>query len=189
MQPLVSCNAVINHRKEMKIVLIIFLVLGTSLLFSASIYDKESPPYTYMISSENGKFIFKMFAEGKGIMYEVTDTEHNKEIWKVEGWYAFKTFITNDGQYLIRIGNWPRGDKPSEDDLAIAFYEKDKLIKSYSTRELIKDDSLVPISVSHYEFMKEQPYLDGFRIILITVDGIAYKFDVTNGLILSSDKN
>lgn len=130
-----------------------------------------------------------MFAEGKGIMYEVTDTEHNKEIWKVEGWYAFKTFITNDGQYLIRIGNWPRGDKPSEDDLAIAFYEKDKLMKSYSTRELIKGDSLVPISVSHYEFMKEQPYLDGFRIILITVDGIAYKFDVTNGLILSSDKN
>ncbi|HSL90375.1 MAG TPA: hypothetical protein VK870_13810 [Ignavibacteriaceae bacterium] len=173
----------------MKIVLIIFLVLGTSLLFSASIYDKERAPYTYVISSENGNFIFKMFSDGKGIAYEVTENSYNKEIWKVEGWYAFKTFITNDGQYLIRIGNWPRGDKPSEDDLAIAFYEKDKLMKSYSTRELIKDDSLVPISVSHYEFMKEQPYLDGFRIILITVDGIAYKFDVTNGLILSSDKN
>ncbi len=173
----------------MKIVLIIFLVLGTSLLFSASIYDTEAPPYTYVISSENGKFIFKMFAEGKGIMYEVTDADYNKEIWKVEGWYAFKTFITNDGQYLIRIGNWPRGNKPSEDDLAIAFYEKDKLIKSYSTRELIKDDSLVEISASHYGFMKELPHLDGSHIIFTAADGIIYKFDVTTGIILSADKN
>ncbi len=173
----------------MKVVLIIILVLGTSWVFSASKFDKEVLPYTYVISSENGKFIFKMYAEGKGIAYEVTENSYNNEIWKVEGWYAFKTFITNDGQYLIRIGNWPRGNKPSEDDLAIAFYQKDKLIKSYSTRELIKDDSLVPISVSHYEFMKEQPYLDGFHIILMTVDGIAYKFDVTTGLILSADDN
>ena len=173
----------------MKALLIIILVLGISSVLSASNYDKETPPYTYVISSENGRFTFKMFAEGKGIIYEVTDDECNKEIWKVEGWYAFKTFITNDGQYLVRIGNWQKGVKPSNDDLAIAFYNKNKLIKSYSTRELIKDDSLVPISVSHYEFMKELPHLDGFHIIITTVDGITYKIDVTTGIILSADKN
>ena len=173
----------------MKKYLLLSLFLAANLGFIISKYDKEARPYTYVVSSENGKFLFKMLAEGKGIAYEVTDDATNKEIWKVNGWHSFKTFITNNGKYLIRIEEWPRGNKPSKDDLAIAFYSEGKQIKYYSTRELIKNDSLVPISVSHYKIIKEQPHLDGYYVVLTTVDGITYKFDVTTGLILSENKN
>ena len=170
----------------MKITIIILLLLcSIPFLGSAIIYDQEIAPYTYTIYSSNQEYCFKMESDSSGVAYQIKNTRCKYEIWKTHGWYSFQTFITNDGSYLIRLGNWPRGDSPSVKDLAIAFYEKGKLIKSYSTRDLIKNDSLVVVSISHYRFMKDEQNLTGYYFYLTTIDEILYKFDVRTGEILS----
>jgi hypothetical protein len=109
-------------------------------------------------------------------------------MWRTSGWYSYQTYISRDGKYLVRLGNWPRGEGPSEKHLGIAFYKKGKLLKSYSTRELIKNVSLVPRSASHYRFLKEVEGFDpptSLQFVIKTVDNVRYVFDVQNGEITS----
>lgn len=164
--------------------------------------DEESSPYPYITLAKGGGFYFKMLPDstsqfpfdrdsGFGTAYRVTFNNCDEKIWSVEGWYAFSTCLTRDGQYLVRLGNWPRGDGPSHDDLAVAFYQSGKLLKAYSTRDLIVDDSKVEISVSHYEFLKGTPCFSeqsGYFFELETIDGVRYTFDVRNGKIKSKHK-
>jgi len=166
-------------------IIILFLFSSIAFFVNAIFYDEEIAPYTYTIYSSNKDYSFKMNSDSSGIAYQIRNTRYKKEMWKTNGWYSFQTFITDDGKYLIRLGNWPRGESPSEKDLAIAFYNKGKLIKSYSTRELIKNDSLVVVTVSHYMFMKDEPSLTDYYFQLKTIDEIVYEFDVRTGEILS----
>ncbi len=160
--------------------------------------DEEVTPYPYVTSSEFGYVYFKMIPDttedlfkhkGFGRAYRTSIHQQDEYLWNTEGWYAFNTFISSQGEYLIRIGNWPRGHKPKAEDLAIAFYKHGKLLKKYSTEELIKDKSKVQHSVSHYDFLGEKPECldyctDSFR--LVTVDRLEYIFDIKNGEILST---
>lgn len=161
--------------------------------------DREAPHYPYVTTSCIGKYYFKMIPDqeisfdrdrGTGICYRVRRNEKDKVIWKTEGWYSFKTFLSDDGLYLIRIGNWSRGVEPSDEHLAVAFYKKGKLLKRYSTKDLLKDISAVKSSVSHYQWLSEviglEPYGTIFR--LITIENIEYLFDISNGNIISSEK-
>jgi hypothetical protein len=113
-------------------------------------------------------------------------------LWKTAGWYSFSVFLSRDGRHLIRIGNWPQGDRPKSDDLAIAFYDSGSLVKSYSTLDLLKDPSVVPKSVSHYQFLGDgrTGFFDGedgkdglFRISLI--DGTFSLFRVKDGSVVA----
>ena len=101
------------------------------------------------------------------------------------------------GRYLVRMGNWPRGNKPSNDDLAVAFYDKGQLLCSYSTRDLIREDSKVWASVSHYFYLDHEQHsgfiakegLPGnfsFWFEFTTIDGIQYRFDIRTGLIVKA---
>lgn len=156
--------------------------------------DLVEPPYPYVAASSNGKYYFKMLPDpkekfaitkGKGILYEVTKRGKDKELWRVSGWYSFSTYIYDDGKHLVRIGNW-YGGGPSSGDVAIAFYENGKLLKSYSTLDILKNPSNAPKSVSHYSYLKE---ISGFykgteMFSIITVEDIEYTFDATTGEIL-----
>lgn len=162
--------------------------------------DREACPTPYVKANERGSIYFKMSPDpaapcdrtkGSGAAYQVA-VGADQLLWKTEGsWYAQTTFLSEDGRYLIRIGNWPRGRKPSKDHLAIAFYDNGKLLKRYSTLELIKDPSQVETSVSHYAFYHDPP---GFTaphaktFLLTTIDGIAYTFNITTGEIASTKK-
>ncbi|GJM21443.1 MAG: hypothetical protein DHS20C15_13580 [Planctomycetota bacterium] len=117
-------------------------------------------------------------------------------LWRVEGWYAFRVLLSDDGRYLVRLGNWPRGQRPSESHLAVAFYDNGELLAEYSTRALIEDDSKVRPSSSHYTYRAH----DGELSLVVgdtekgelplsfefsTIDGIRYRFDVTTGEIVA----
>lgn len=159
--------------------------------------DDEASQVAYVVAGRYGRCYFKMVPDpkarydprrGQGYAYEVSDKGPDKLLWQTAGWYAHRTAISVWGRYLVRLGNWPRGHKPSNDHLGIAFYDRGKLIKRYSTKELIKDLSKVEPSVSHYEFLKKVvgflPNSDRlFRIV--AVDGKRWTFDVTNGKIVS----
>ena len=118
----------------------------------------------------------------------------NEALWQAEGWYDFQSWLTDDGRYLVRLGPWPRGEGPEQDDLAVAFMDRGRLLRSWSTRDLVKDDAKVPRSVSHYRFVHPD-HPPGFTwarartcFRLTTVDGIQYTFDVTTGKILESEQ-
>lgn len=137
------------------------------LLVSSVTADEEIAPSPYVASSLTGRYYFKMipdpearysFEKGRGDAYRVTNQKTDQLLWSTTGWYSSQTYLSVDGEYLVRLGNWPRGREPSENHLAIAFYKAGKDIKSYNTQQLIKDKSKVKRTVSHYEFYQGNPH-------------------------------
>ena len=178
----------------MNIRTLIFLTLAL-LLSTVAFSDEEVAPYSYIAVSQSGRHYFKMFPGsingkenglGHGCVYQVED-DKDTLLWTVDGWYAFRAFLSKDADFLVRIGNWPRGHKPAEKDLGIAFYKKGVLIKSYSTKDLIKDESKVNPSKSHYQFYKGDlgfDKKDGKIFEITTVDDIEYRFNVETGSVI-----
>ncbi|MBI2921993.1 MAG: hypothetical protein HYY18_12980 [Planctomycetes bacterium] len=161
--------------------------------------DNEAPPYAYVSVAPGGRYYFKMFPDpkgrgrefGRGVMYRVREEEADEEVWRTEGWYSAQTFPTADGTGLVRIGDWPRGNAPSEEHLGIAFYKEGKLLKSYSTKELIQDVSAVQATKSHYAFLKDAIGFvpaGGNRFAIRTVDDVLHVFDAGTGELLRREK-
>lgn len=159
--------------------------------------DSEAMPGAYVEASVGGKYYFKMIPDeknpfnrenGHGILFKVNPKGPDEVVWETDGWYAFNVHIHFKGEYLVRMGDWPRGHQPADEDLGIAFYNKGKLIKKYSTKDLVKDVTVIRPSVSHYSYLKE---IKGFvnrysNIFIITsLDNIEYQFDVATGKIVS----
>ena len=156
--------------------------------------DSEAPPYPYVTTAEYSRYYFKMIPsdqydreKGSGICYEATVDNKDKVLWKSNGWYSFEVYLSNDGMYLVRMGNWPRGHELSAQHLAIAFYKEGKLLKSYSTKDLVKNSSAIQVTVSHYFWKDKAPVFHAYekRFQLVTIDKIEYVFDITNGEIIS----
>lgn len=159
--------------------------------------DQEQSTFAYVKNAYGGRHFFVMLPHpkkyysrdtGKGYVKSISRTGKIKTLWKVSGWYAFKTYLSYDGEYLVRMGNWPRGVRPSQKHLAIAFYNKSGLIKRYSTKDLIKTLSKVRRSRGHYRYKKKIIGFTGYnyRFTLITIDNVKYVFDVRNGKIIKS---
>jgi len=186
----------------MKSLLTIATVLG--LLVVRVPADMPAPPRAYVTAGPWGEIYFKMLPsakdrwnqrDGQGIAYRVRADGPDEELWRTEGWYSFEIFLSHDGRHLVAMGPWNSGNEPSKEDLAVAFYRDGKLLKQYSTAELVKDRSKVSRSISHYRWLaRDSEYLSAkkdpeaqlrlswentFR--LKTCDGIVYEFDVTNG--------
>lgn len=156
-------------------------------------------PFPYVLATDTGRYYFRMTPDeipnkyvGHGAAYEVT-LGGDREMWRVEGWYAFKTFLTHDGRGLVRLGNWPLHEL-SANDLVVAFYRDGKPLEQYLVEQIIRDTA--PIIRGHratfYLGEQGQPRLvsrDGKPILEFTsVDGVAYTFDVETGKILTQDK-
>jgi len=175
-----------------KVILTILFIFSSSPLWA----DEPAYPEVYVVAAPEGKYYFKMIPNedymdlynSRGILYKVSPKEEDEIVWRTSGWYANSVYISANGMYLVRMGNWAGGEKPSDDDLAIAFYKNGKLIKSYSTKDLIKNVSAVVTTESHYFFLKD---VKGFKgaysntFTIITIDNIEYEFDVSNGNIVS----
>jgi hypothetical protein len=187
---------------RLAVVAVALLVLG----LSPPRLDLEMAPTPYVVTSRFGWSFFKMSPDpsdpmdrdkGIGFAYKAAVGQADELLWQTSGWYAFTVFLDDSGKYLVRLGNSPRGDKPSAADLAVAFYESGKLVKSYSTADLVKDASKVLASVSHYAWLGEpapdfsaQPTMlaENLEFRLRTTDGIEYVFDARTGAVISAEK-
>jgi hypothetical protein len=188
--------------------LIAVSLLIAAVLSPAARADSFRAPYPHAVTSANGRYVFKMVPSreeafvheesppGAGIAYRVNADGELTEIWKTSGWYSRDIFLGSDGATLVRLGASMSGDGPSRDHVGVAFYREGKLLKSYSTAELIKDRTKVSVTASHYEWL---PGLAGFapghlgaedaptlhdaasRFSLTTIDDRRYHFDVTTG--------
>lgn len=118
---------------------VITLVVAFALLAPSLVRaDSEAMPRAYVTSDYFGRHYFKMIpgdeaynydTKGSGELYRVNAKGPDEKLWTTEGWYAFEVYLSVDGIYLVRMGNWPRGHKPSKGQLAIAFYKKANLLK------------------------------------------------------------
>ncbi len=175
------------------------LALCTAL---AAMADREMAPYPYVVSGQAaGRHYFRMLPAtdpsqvGVGTMLRVGQ-DGDEVLWKVEGWYARRCFVHEGatGPVLIRLGNWPRGRAPAKEHLGLAFYRDGRLLKEYSTADLVKDPGKVEASVSHYPFLDwdKPPRLahesgpDGWRWVfsLVSADGVLWRFDPETGEVL-----
>lgn len=144
--------------------------------------------------------------EGYGIVYRLLSNGKLEELYRTNGWYSYKVFVSYDGRYLVQMGPWNRGKEVDEKHLAIAFHKDGKLLKKYSTAELVKDPKQIQLSASHYRWLLAgsrggtetrrlsgeeretfRPCLDSDqKFTLTTIDGWTYVFDATTGEIIST---
>ena len=161
---------------------------------SVSWADREISPFPYVITADgNGRFYFKMIPDpadpyarhkGSGTCFEVTGGETDTPLWNTTGWYSFEAHLSRDGVYLVRVDSSPRGHDVSAGSHAVAFYKNGNLVKSYSTKDLVKDASAMTLTVSHYGWLAEAPIFEGGTLKIRTKDHIEYTFDITSGEIL-----
>ncbi|MFH0838595.1 MAG: hypothetical protein V1893_00205 [Candidatus Omnitrophota bacterium] len=158
--------------------------------------DVIVPNKTYKTSSSSGRYFIEMIPktdygeDGEGL---VTRYDSDKVLWRVD-WFSWLVVLCNDGTHLARLGDWST-DRENLTDLAVAFYEKDKLIRKYLVKDLIKNRSKLELTSSHY-FWKANvstvPFgfsKDNKAFNLTTIDGSVYEFDASTGHIISTRKD
>ena len=168
------------------------------LLASSSFASADSPalPTPRVSVSQFGDTYFTMlpnedaYGSGHGTAYRLGRDGSVSELWHVDGWYAFSVFISNDGKYLVRMGNWAVGSEPSEEDLAVAFYENGSELRRYSTADLIEKKESVSRSNSHYIWQTSEhefPRLEYTNLFYLkTIEGRVLEFDVSTGELLDA---
>jgi hypothetical protein len=143
--------------------------------------------------------------EPYGVAYRLGKNGEIIELWRTKGWYDFTFHISNDGQYLARIGDWGR-DHKEHADLAIAFYHRGALLKEYRVKDLIKDPAALedinnryqwipsvqtePTGFRYFGTLPGLPGLagedEGIRFHLVMIDKTDYTFDARTGNIVET---
>ena len=101
-------------------------------------------------------------------------------LWTVD-WYAFEVFPSSDGKHLIRMGPWAG----STLQLALSFHKNGKEIKSYRIKDLVRDESKLKHTVSHFFWRSELRYDDKQGVLFLkTIDNQVYRFSAKTGEIL-----
>ncbi len=188
---------------------VILAVFGSIFIVSPPVRaDSPAPPVPWMKTAGRGEYLFKMVPakvhlkgddfvidrESYGAAYQISEEGELQELWRTEGWYTFEGYLSEDGRYFVRIGPWA-SDQENHTDLAVAFYDKGKLLKEYAVRQLIKKPDLLEYSVSHYMWrpsVQTEPtgfYDDTDTFILVMIDKTAYCFDAKTGDILNTTRD
>ncbi len=188
------------HRK------LFFALLLITLSASTAFGDKPVPPHSYTIVSVDHRYLFVMLAPTLESDQSFRPQEKGAEalkirkryatsglylndgstvpLWTVD-WYATAVVLPSDGVHLIRKGPWAS----TSSDEALTFFASGKELKAYKVKDLVSLTSLLPHSVSHFEWEKSIE-LDNERLIL-TVTTLHYdkfEFDITTGEIRSEHR-
>lgn len=182
-----------------------FILLSLA-LYSSIFADTVATPCSYVVSSDDERYIFVMLSvkteneclsqgteEQKKIkelhkkykfsgLYEKNNSA--KPLWTVD-WYSYQVFISSDGKYLVRTGSWAS----KETDEAFSFFDEGKLIKTYQINEIVRYVSALPHSVSHFQWEKElklNASTNSFEVT--TLEDGKFSFDIKNGEIISQNK-
>jgi hypothetical protein len=173
---------------------VIEALLTATLASGAARADIEISPHAYVEASPDGTHYVRVTPDerqlGLLVAYEVVPGGPDRELWRTQGWYSFEVRLADDGHHLVRITDPLRGAGPSAADVAVAFYEDGRLVRSYSTRDLVHDDSKVFQTASHYGIYALEPKFwsnpQRAAVTLTLLDGFEYVLDAKTGEILST---
>jgi hypothetical protein len=211
MNQLHSRKAVMRHH------LLALAVLLAVVATSFSSMPLRETPLVFTCSDESGggsAVFFSMIPEQRdkdknvlkpafGVAYRVDGEGKFTELYRTTNWYSRYVYVSIDGRHLVQLEPASVGERPSKEDLAVAFHRDGKLVKSYSTVDLIKDPKKVVVTWSSYlwlapsiraevtagQSLQLQPKLTyDDKFTLHTIDGWTYVFDVTTGAIVSTNK-
>jgi hypothetical protein len=158
--------------------------------------DSEAPNQPIVKSSEHGRYYAKSVPDehygqkGKTQVFSV-GKDSDTLICEYD-WYAREIYMGGAGDAtLVRFGPWHRGHEPKDTDLAIGFYRDGKMVREYTTPELVKLGSGISQSVSHYQVFHRRL---GFRWLkendyAFEVEGVnkqTFIFDTNTGAVISS---
>ena len=162
--------------------------------------DEEAANRIYVTSSQYGQFYAKSIpheAYGlKGItrVYRVGEEDI---LIQTYDWYSPQIFLEgfagSQTVYVVQMGPWHRGHQASNDHHAVAFYKKDKLLKKYSTLDVVGMEDNVSRSVSHYTVFNKiygfrRPFGDQLVFDVETHEGHLISFDAETGHLLTKDE-
>lgn len=188
--------------KGMKIILILGMFLS-----SFSFGDSPALPISYVVESENGKYVFAMISPldnaveisslneewkkkiskirsqySKSGMY--LNDGSKKPIWSVS-WYARSVQVANDGEHIVRVGPWASSFK----DEAVTFIKNGDILRSYSIDDLVKKRRKMERTVSHFFWRKEALFdRKQLKYYISTLDSKHYVFNAATGEVSSSGK-
>lgn len=132
---------------------------------SANDADSPTPSLPQRFDSANGQYYVEMVSDdregfgygvGKGTAYRIDNQGAPQELWSVN-FYSSQAVLTNDGHHLIVLG--PLASSLS--DLAISFYQDGKEMKHYPIQELIRDESKLEHTASHFLWRLDNEYRTG----------------------------
>jgi hypothetical protein len=157
--------------------------------------DEEVANRLYIRAGQNGTCYAKAVPSAPGgvggttTIYSV-EADGDKPLYSFS-WYASALYIecppgttAESAISLVRIGEWPRGRKASGDQLAIAFYVRNQLVKQYSTLDIAGSPENVAASKSHYRVID---HVLGYGLAtpkdfqVVTTDSRKLSFDPFSG--------
>lgn len=162
-----------------------------------SFADQEAGNRVYVTAADYGQFYAKSIPsesyglKGRTEIYQVG--EKKDKLLQTYDWYSPEVYLYGwiaGGVYVVQTGSWNRGRGPQSDHLALALYKDDKLLKKYSTLDIVPDAKNASVSVSHYMVFQK---IKGFRrafgnqlyFDVLTTDGRLLSFDVETGKIVT----
>lgn len=168
--------------------------------------DSESGNLPYVVTSTTDGTTYHGGYYAKCIPTGIFGTNAVTRVYRVEkeqdallhayDWYSTHIYLcgVNRKVSIVRFGPWGTGNQASSNDLALAFYYDGRLLRSYSTLDIVGKPESVQTSVSHYQWYKRiigygyyalppsATTIYGFGIE--TLDGRYLCFNVTTGELL-----
>ncbi|WP_028886811.1 hypothetical protein [Teredinibacter turnerae] len=186
----------------MRIILIIGLFLS-----SLSYGDSPALPISYLVESENGKYIFAMISPlDRDVELSSLNDQWMKKISKIRdqysqsgmylndgskkplwsvSWYAHSVQVANDGEHIVRDGPWAS----SFSDEAVTFIKNGNVLREYSVNDLVMKKRKVERTVSHFFWRKETLFdRKQLKYYISTLDSKHYVFNVATGQVSNSGK-
>ena len=160
-------------------------------LFVVNAYaDRVAPNKPFVVASNNGAYYVKIvpiseYGSDVNITCYSVKAGQDESIWSSNAeLYTHDMHLSRDGKFLALVAGWGDGKVPKKTDKALFLYDAGKLLKAYSTIELIKDVK-VRATASHYIWKEGTAKLvaDDFfetRLELQTVNG-EYLFVMRTG--------
>ena len=168
------------------------LLAGLVLLASAfAVFaDSDASPRDYSAPTADGRHILVVLAPDDAFPERNEELrrkyarsglyragERGALVWELPS-YSPWIRVANDGRFAVMWAQWPSSsprDATEYDRPVIRFLDRGKVIREYATRQLVKDPTRLPHSVSHFRWAYRTDY-DPItaRFKVVTWDGSTY---------------
>jgi len=161
------------------LLLILFITIQATLLADTPL----PPPKTKEVWSPNKKFCAVMEPDSATTtIFRVENDGKRTKSWAMQGWFRV-AHLADDGEHLI-VGHGGINLLPlnvTKDEPMIRFFKKEKLINTVTLGELLKDQSSLKRTVSHYLWGSYLGLDEKGHYVVKTVEERTLAFDVTTG--------
>jgi len=166
------------------LLLCILTVFLTSAILADLFADTPlPPPKVRQVWSHNKQFYALMDPKVMTTtVYRVEDGAKRAKSWTMPGWFRV-AHLADDGEHFVvghdGINLLPL--KVTKDEPLIRFFERGKLVNTVTLGELLKDQSSLKRTASHYLWGSYLGLDEKGHYVVKTVEGRTLVFDVTTG--------